>query len=687
MIERLSRVFRRHERRKPSVAEPGANWRPGLSRRVLMVAAGMALWVAGIEARLVYLQIVVRDSLVARAERQQNRTIRMPAKRGEILDRRGRVLATSADADSVFAVPSEVTDGARTVAALCRALRDCTQRERQMLLDRLGDGTWSWVRRQISSEEAERLAALKLDGIGFLKESRRFYPKNELAAHLLGYVGIDNKGLAGIESTYDSQIRGKDGTLLIQTDARRQAFSRLEEPPTAGSSIELTIDENLQYIAERELAIGVRESRAAGGTAVVMNPRTGEILAMANVPTFDPNVYREAKEVERRNRAIQDIYEPGSTFKVVTASAAIEEKVIPIDALIDTSPGVIRIGGRVVDEFAGHNYGVLSFSDVIVKSSNIGAIKIGMRLGTRRLNDYVRRFGFGRPVSSDFPGESPGIVWSADKWTESALASVSMGYQVAVTPLQMVAAVSSVANGGQLVEPRIVGAVYEENRRHATNPRILRRTISPATAKALTTIMEDVVERGTAKLAKIPGYTVAGKTGTASKLINGHYSATENNVSFVGFAPSRDPVVSIIVMIDTPHAGSNTGGMVSAPIFKRIAEATLQYLDVPPAVDQPPPILVARRQLSEPGPISHPLIPVVSVVAAARGGSMPDVRGMSAREAIRQLASAGLSARMSGDGVVVVQNPTPGAAVESGGVGRLMLSRTTAAEGPATGRP
>ena len=205
----------------------------------------------------------------------------------------------------------------------------------------------SWVRRQISPEQAERLAALKLDGIGFLKESRRFYPKNELAAHLLGYVGIDNKGLAGIESTYDSQIRGKDGTLLIQTDARRQAFSRLEEPPTAGSSIELTIDENLQYIAERELAIGVRENRAAGGTAVVMNPRTGEILAMANVPTFNPNVYREAQEVERRNRAIQDIYEPGSTFKVVTASAAIEEKVIPIDALIDTSPGVIRIGGRV----------------------------------------------------------------------------------------------------------------------------------------------------------------------------------------------------------------------------------------------------------------------------------------------------------------------------------------------------
>jgi cell division protein FtsI (penicillin-binding protein 3) len=652
-----------------------------------VVTGVLALWVAGIEARLIYLQIVARDSLVARAERQQNRTIKAPAKRGEILDRRGRVLATSADADSVFAVPSDVTDATRTVAELCRALRDCTPRERQMLLDRLGAGVWSWVRRQVSTAEAERLAALKLDGIGFLKESRRFYPKNELAAHLLGYVGIDNKGLAGIESAYDAQIRGKDGTILIQTDARQRAFSRVEQSPTAGSSLELTIDENLQYIAERELAVGVRESKAIGGTAVVMDPRTGEILAMANEPTFDPNVYREAKEIERRNRAVQDVYEPGSTFKVVTASAAIEEKVIPIDTLIDTSPGVIRIGGRVIDEFAGHNYGVLSFGDVIVKSSNIGAIKIGMRVGTRRLNDYVHRFGFGRPVSPDFPGESPGIVWSADKWTESALASVSMGYQVAVTPLQMVAAVSAVANGGELVEPRVVRAVYVDNRRQSTGPKVLRRAISPSTAKALTTIMEGVVERGTARLAQIPGYTVAGKTGTASKLINGRYSASENNVSFVGFAPSRDPALAIIVMVDTPHAGSRTGGMVSAPIFKRIAAASLRYLDIPPGGDKVPPVLIARHESPQPSSMSRRHDPVVSVVSTSAERAMPDVLGLSARDAVRQLASVGLAARMSGDGVVVAQNPMPGALVHTGGVGQLKLGRANAVEGPAVEQP
>ena len=661
--------------------QPDTDWRVTLKQRLLVAASVFALWAVGIEARLVYLQTIARDDLVARAERQRNRTIKAPAERGEILDRRGRVLATSADADSVFAVPSDIADQAKTVAQLCRALRDCTSRERQMLLGRLGQGAWSWVRRQVSPEESRRLAGLKLDGIGFLKESRRFYPKNELAAHLVGYVGIDNMGLAGLEAAYDAQIRGKDGTILVQTDARRQAFSRLEEPPTAGSSIELTIDENLQYIAERELRRGVVENRAVGGIAIIMDPRNGEILAMANQPTFNPNVFRQAGDAERRNRAVQDLYEPGSTFKVVTASAAIEEKVMSVDALIDTTPGVIRIGGRVVDEFGGHNYGVLSFGDVIVRSSNVGAIKVGLKLGAARLSEYVYRFGFGQPISPDFPGESPGIVWGADKWTDSAVASVSMGYQIAVTPLQMVAAVSSVANGGELIEPRIVRAVYRENRRHAVKPKVLRRTVSPGTAAILTSIMEGVVERGTARAAQIPGYTVAGKTGTASKLINGHYSVSENYASFVGFVPSRDPSFSIIVVIDSPHANGNSGGAVSAPVFKRMAEATLRYLRVPPTVDAELPLRVVHSNRPGPPPMSTTSSqrPVVSLVSVPPVGTMPDVRGMSAREAVRQLALRGLSARLLGDGVVVSQNPPPGTVIDVGEVCRLTLDRPVAA--------
>jgi len=679
VIERIRRVWTRHGNRRISGRDAAVDWRVTVQRRVTFTAVAIALWVTAIEGRLVYLQVIDRTDLVERAERQQMRTRPLPAKRGEILDRRGRVLATSVDADSIYAIPSAIGDQQDAVAKLCGALGDCTAKERQELADRLKrQRNFAYVRRQVSPDDAKRVAALNLDGIGFVPESRRFYPNRELAAHLLGFVGIDNKGLSGIESAYDSQIRGKEGQVLVHTDARRHAFSRFERPPTTGSTIELTIDEYLQHVAERELRAGIAEHRAEGGSAIVMDPRTGEILAMANEPTFNPNVYREFVEHQRRNRSVQDLYEPGSTFKIVTASAAIEEKVMPIDAWIDTSPGIIRIGNRVVDEYQHHNYQTLSFTDVIVRSSNVGAIKIGFRVGTERLSRYVDRYGFGRPVSPDFPSESPGIVWSADKWTDSALASVSMGYQIGVTPLQMIAAVSSVANNGEYLEPRAVRAVYRDGRRYAVHPKLVRRTIEPNTAATLISIMEEVVKRGTAKLADIPGYTVAGKTGTASKLINGHYAATENNVSFVGFVPSRDPAVAIIVVIDAPHAGGNSGGVVSAPIFKRIAEAALRYLGVPPTINPAPPVLVARRDASGPQPTTMAMeAPVVNLVAAGPG-TLPDLRGMSAREATRMLVKLGMSARLAGDGIVVVQDPQPGSPLEQGGVCRLTLTRAPA---------
>jgi cell division protein FtsI/penicillin-binding protein 2 len=330
-----------------------------------------------------------------------------------------------------------------------------------------------------------------------------------------------------------------------------------------------------------------------------------------------------------------------------------------------------------VREASHHNYGVLSLSDVIVRSSNVGAIKIGLRVGTDRLSRFVSLFGFGRPVSPDFPGESPGIVWSASQWTQSALASVSMGYQVGVTPLQMVAAVSSVANGGELVEPRVIRAVYRDNRRYAVEPKVVRRTISPDTAATLTGIMEGVVgdDHGTAKAARIPGYTIAGKTGTAAKLVNGRYSTSEYNASFVGFLPSRNPAVAIIVVTDSPRTYPNTGGYVSAPVFKRIAEATLQYLGVPRSIDPEPPILVAR---SSDVPAAPPMAPMISLVADETPGAVPDLRGLSAREATHRLAKLGLTARLSGDGFVVSQDPPPGTPLESQNVCRLTLDRSPA---------
>jgi len=467
-----------------------------LRRRVSVTAGLLALWVVGIEARLVYLQVIDRADLVKRAERQQMQTIPLTGKRGDIVDRRGRVLATSVDADTIYAVPSAIEDEAATVAKLCGALGDCTKSERQDLVERLKrQRNFAYIRRQVLPEEAERVKALGLDGVEFEKESRRYYPNKELASHLLGFVGLDNKGLGGIESAYDSQIRGKEGKILVHVDSRRHAFSRFERPPTTGSTIELTIDEYLQHIAERELHAGVVENRALSGTAIIMDPHTGEILAMANEPTFNPNEYRDFSDSDRRNRAVQDLYEPGSTFKVVTASAAIEEKVLPIDALIDTNPGSIKIdGSRVVTEASHHNYGLLSFGDVIVRSSNVGAIKIGFKIGTERLSDYVQRFGFGHQVSPDFPAENAGIVWERTKWTNSALASVSMGYQVGVTPLQMAAAISSVANGGQYVEPRVVRAAYSDTVATRSNRRFcaarsvpIPRLRSPASWKASST--------------------------------------------------------------------------------------------------------------------------------------------------------------------------------------------------------
>ena len=654
------------------------DWRPIMKRRMAIVAWLLALWVAGIEAKLVYLQIFERADLAARAERQQERTPPSPARRGDILDRRGRVLATSVDADTIYAVPSEIGNAADAAQKICAALADCDAKDRQSITERLGQKrAFAYVKRQVAPDQAQRVAALNLDGIGFIKESKRFYPNRELAAHLLGWVGIDNKGLSGLENTYDPQIRGKAGTILVHTDARHKAFSRSERPPTTGSSIELTIDENLQHLAERELRQGVLENRADGGTAIIMNPHTGEILAMANEPTFNPNAFRDFDDDDRRNRAVQDLYEPGSTFKVVTATAAIEEKLMPIDTIIDVSGGQIRVDkGRIVHDT--HDYGALSFTDVIVKSSNVGAIKIGFRLGTERLSDYVARYGFGHPVSPDFPGESPGIVWRADKWTDSALASVSMGYQVGVTPLQMLAAVSSVANGGQYLEPRVVRAIYKDNRRYAVQPKIVRRTISADTAAIMTEIMEGVVDRGTGKAAQMPGYTVAGKTGTAAKLVKGHYSASDWNASFVGFVPSRDPAVAIIVVTDSPHTHGHTGGLASAPVFKRIAEATLRYLGVGPTINPPSPVLVTRQDES---PVHTPAghasanDPVVSLVADGPPGTVPDVRGMSARDAVRKLVTLGINARATGDGVVVSQTPAAGAPIDGDTLCRLVLER------------
>ncbi|HEU4692478.1 MAG TPA: penicillin-binding protein, partial [Vicinamibacterales bacterium] len=626
------------------------------------------------------LQIFRHADLTARADRQQSRTIESPAKRGEILDRNGRILARSIDADTIYAVPTELGDPDQAAATLCKALRDCEAGDRAAIAERIRKGKhFAYVRRQVSPDQARRVADLQMEGIGFVRENQRRYPNRELASHLLGYVGVDNVGLGGIEGTYDSLIRGKAGTILVQTDARRHAFSRVERPPTTGASLELTVDQYLQYVAERELRAGVESSGASAGSAVVMDPVTGEILALANYPSFNPNAYREAKAESRRNRAVQDYYEPGSTFKIVTASAAFEEKAITPEAMIDASAGNIRFGSRVIND--DHNYGVLSFADVIVRSSNVGAIKVALRLGPDKIGDYVKRFGFGKPSSPDFRGESPGMVWDPSSLNDSALASVAMGYQVGVTPLQMATAVSAVANGGNLLQPRAVRAVIRGGRRLPVPHRVLGRVASESTMATLTEIMEKVVEEGTGERAQVPGYTVAGKTGTAKKLVNGSYRGhSDYNVSFVGFVPSRKPAFAIVVVVDSPHRVSAYGGVVAAPIFQRIATAALRQYGIPASIDAPEPVLASRvdatGQLETAGPVTPPpsLVPVPAT-SSSSASQFPDLTGLSARDALAVMSRLGLAAQLRGSGLVVDQSPAPGEPLDSGVAVVLTLER------------
>ena len=661
-------------------ATPGSvsDWRYVIHCRVLVGAAAIALWTAGIEARLIYLQLIQHDALLARAESQQLRTVSAPAKRGEILDRRGRVLAYSVDADSIYAVPPEIDEPEETAASLCAELDDCGDQNRKTFVDRLRQRrAFVWIRRKVSPDEARRIAALNLEGIGFLTEDRRFYPGKELAAHLLGYVGIDNQGLGGVESTYDAEIRGRPGKVLIQTDARGRAFSRIERPPTAGATLELTVDKYLQHIVERELRVSVRAHRADGGTIVVLDPKTGEVLALANEPTFNPNVFARSPESHRRNRAIQDIYEPGSAFKVVTASAALEENVVRPDDPIDVRAGMIRFGSRQIEDVYRHD--TLSFTDVIVKSSNVGTIMVGLQLGPERLGRYVHRFGFGQALSRDFQGESHGIVWDLATLDDSALASVAMGYQIGVTPLQMAAAVSAIANGGELLEPRLVRTVLHEDGPTEMPRRVIRRVLSPETAAELTTIMEGVVERGTARRAQVPRYTVAGKTGTSAKLVGGQYSNSDYYASFVGFVPSREPALTILVLIDAPRTREYYGGSVAAPAFRRVAETALRHLGVPRTIDPVPPVVVA----GSPTPldvVTQARVRTTAMLPSTAGLSpgqrlMPDVRGLSAREALRVLARVGLTVRLTGDGFVVGQNPPARSPIDHGTRGVLRLER------------
>ncbi len=530
--------------------------------------------------RLADLQLVRAGDLRERAQRQHQRLVELDPIRGPIFDRHGSELALSAAVASVYADPSEVRSPASTARVLARALgvREGELRERLK-----SQRYFVWVKRKVSEAEKRRVESLRLPGVGFIEESQRFYPKRTLAAHVLGHVGMDNEGQAGLEFALDSEIRGQGGLALTLKNGHGQGFyTRLEREPTGGAALTLTLDEVLQHLAERELGRGVKESGARQGTAVILDPRSGAILAMANTPTYDPNAPRRYGQEAWRNRAVTDAYEPGSTFKVFSAAISMDRGLSRPEEWIHCGNGGLRVGRRLVRDHK--RFGALTFAQVLEQSSNVGIMKVGLRLPPQRLYEGLRRFGFGERTGVELPGESGGILRRPAEWSGLSQAMMSMGQEVSVTPLQLAAAAAAVANGGVLRTPylveRMVGRDGHILRQGPPGPG--ERVVAEKTAATLRRVLEGVVLRGTGRGAALPGYRVAGKTGTAQKIdSSGRYSARDFVASFVGWAPARDPAILILVILDSPR-GLYHGGEVAAPVFARMALPALQYLRLPP---------------------------------------------------------------------------------------------------------
>ncbi len=553
----------------------------------------MGLGFAAVGVRLVHLQVVERGELARIAERQQERTVRLEAKRGTIYDRMGRELAVSLDVESVYGVPAEVDNPRAVAARLGRLLSENPSELRRKLAS---DKQFVWLSRKADPMKAERAKEVDPGAIGLRFEARRFYPKKTMAGAVLGFTNVDHKGIEGVELWYDSVLRGTDGWLLAEKDARgRTVFPggnglqfRLPEP---GRDVYLTLDEVIQHIADKELDRGLSESKARGGVCIVMNPQTGEVLALSVRSTarggaaFNPNDPQRHRPEEWRNRAVTDAFEPGSIFKAVTATAALEEKVVLPQERIDCSAGSIQVADRVIKD--AHHNGVLTFAEVISESSNVGTIKVAQRLGKARFAKYIEAFGFGRKTGIDLPGEISGLAKDYRLWSGMSLASMSIGQEIGVTPIQMAAAYSAIANGGTLLRPTIVAEVRDRagrpDRTMKTVPAPVGQVASPQTCAVLQKILQKVVESGTGQKAKPAGYTAAGKTGTAQKIDQrtGKYSRDDYVSSFVGFAPASSPRLVILVMVDSP-VGVVWGGSVAAPVFRAVAEQSLAYLQVPP---------------------------------------------------------------------------------------------------------
>jgi len=664
--------------------------------RLVLLLGLIALWSLSILARLVQLQITRHEEFKQLALQRQQLTRSIIAPRGVIYDSQMDELAKSYAASTVVAEPRRIADK-RTAAEGIASILSLDAKE---LLAKMSDParqSFMIVQRRISPKAEEQVEALKIDGVYLIEESMRVYPNRELACHVLGFVNMDGDGGAGIEFEYDKELKGTQGQISLDVDAHRRSFrGHTEIPPVQGNSLVLSIDRSIQYIAERELKAGIESSGSSTGIAIVMESETGRILAMAGYPNFNINTYNKVKPSLWRNRAVSDVFEPGSTFKVVVAAAALEAGLTHPDEIIDCQMGSILIGNHV---FHDHKpYGPLTFSQVIENSSNVGAVKLGLKLGEQRLYEGLRLFGFGAKTGIDLPGEIEGLVRDWHRWSGLSIGAISFGQEVGVTSIQILNAINAIANGGYLVRPSIVDRIIDENgdlvRKHDPD-RI--KILGTKTAAEVRYAFEGVVLRGTGKKAELEGYRAGGKTGTAQKIIDGRYSKDKFVASFIGFAPLPQPRITVLVQLDEPRS-SIYGGEVSAPIFQKIAQGALMQLRIPP--DRPmlapaPNLAKASTGSEDYLPNATPIPPLAGLeVGQQSTGDMeeiavrisdetivlPDFQGMAKRPVLERCVALGIRLQTSGAGVAVSQIPPPGAPISANEICTVTFAKISSKE-------
>jgi len=699
--------------------------------RLTMLAFVLMLWALGIFGKLVTLQVIQHAKYSAIARSQQEHQVDIPAPRGTIVDRNGQPLAISVPVASVSVNPQQI----QNLRVATEVLGNTLNLDQQVLHSRLewarrNHKGFMWVKRRIDPFETERLKAMHLDWVTFHTESQRHYPGGEVASHILGAVYKDEEGAAGVERTLDKALRGRDGSERLVMDVKRRGIdSHIDSAPQAGVTLTLTIDSRMQYVAERELKIGVEAKHARSGTAIVMNPYTGEILALANYPTYDPNLPPKQGDdpIARFNLGASVPFEPGSVFKVVTLSAALETTNMRPDTLVATGGGTLVLPGRVIHE-SHRGYGTITMQEVLEKSSNIGAIMIGTRVGREKMYEYATRYGFGQRSGLPLPAESPGKLRTLDHWGTTSLASISMGQEVSVTSVQLARLGAVMANGGMLVKPRLI--LKRGDKLEPVEPPV--RVIKPETAITMRQMMEGVVLRGTGRLhARLEGYTSAGKTGTAQIFDSTTHHYTHNyNASFLGFAPVTNPALVVLVTVHDTSGENGQGADAAAPVFQKIMTEALRMLDVPK--DIPEDFLAAKKpapkekpgefegdlaiadlggpsimdddptvrqlladqmkpakdpdEIPPPGPGTRGDSRVASDVApdheeprlspqVPASPTVPDFRGKSMRDVVEETSASGMDVMIEGSGVARAQVPLPGSPLRQGEQIRIVFTR------------